>query len=152
LQVHTNYADAAAALVSFWKQPAHAKLLRRPVPVKVTKQQVSYIYHSIDHIRDLGRAMLKAEAMRQQLQKEGLVTLSEQLLLESTFAAQPVATLARLLVWMQQRPELLHLPNLDAQLASEKGRRSSSSTEATVLPYTVLWQFSAKGGTFEPYI
>jgi hypothetical protein len=95
LQVYTNFADAAAALVSYWKEPAHAQLLRRPLPAEITGQQILYMFLSIGVIYKAAEAAVKAELYRQYLQKEGLGTLSEQLLLHSTFAAQPVATLAR---------------------------------------------------------
>jgi hypothetical protein len=149
LQVYGECADAAAALVSFWKQPAHVKLLLRPLPVTVTGQQVHYIAQCNDLISDLVDAVLKAGRIHKQLQKEGRMELSEQLLLESTFAAQPVATLARLLVWMQKGADLLALPSLDAQLASAAASSSSSSSslEAHLQPCTALWQTSAKGGS-----
>lgn len=43
---------------------------------------------------------------------QGAVNADE--FLQATLAERPVATLARLLVWLQQRPELLLLPSKQA--------------------------------------
>jgi hypothetical protein len=155
--VYSNCADAAAALVSFGKQPAHAKLLLRPLPAKPTTQQATALTCCNKLSCILVSAVERAEATRQQLQQDGLESLSAQLLLESTFAAQPVATLARLLVWMQKQQELLQLPSLDAQMAKEAASSSSSSSssssnDAIQLPYSMVWQASAYGGCLNTQI
>jgi hypothetical protein len=90
--------------------------------------------------------------MHKLMQENGLATLLKQRLLGSTFAAQPVATLARLLVWMQKQQELLQLPSLDGQWRSAAARSSGSSNELHVSPYSMLWQASAKGGPAKAYI
>jgi hypothetical protein len=59
-----------------------------------------------------------------------------QCFLQDALASHAVATLAQLLVWLQQRPELLQLP----ALAADESARSSSHSHGA------LWLACTRGG------
>jgi hypothetical protein len=69
--------------------------------------------------------------------------VDEHVVLEATAAGQSVSTLARLLVWLQQRPELLQLSSLAA--ADTQTVASSSSSSSAPTSHGALWLATLEG-------
>ncbi|WIA30740.1 hypothetical protein OEZ86_000807 [Tetradesmus obliquus] len=101
---------AAAALLSrLWKQSAHAKLLQRPPADNAITKHQTLFQKTQDH------AVVLELCLDQVLRLQPQGDDHAEQFLQAVLAARPVATLARLLVWLQQRPELLQLPEQAAE-------------------------------------
>jgi hypothetical protein len=127
----------ASNLVRFWKHSAHAKLLQRPPPDRISPRQAAILGQGYQPAADLG--LLSAEVV-QLFSEEDDCEGHVQEFLQATFAARPVATLAQLLVWLQQRPELLRFPEVAAgKLAPDECDFRDQSA------YCFLWMAISKG-------
>jgi hypothetical protein len=115
-----------------WKLSAHAKLLKQPPAATSSAKQLALFQHSIQYADALEEAAHIAHEKLLQQQEPGDV----QCFLQDVLASRAVATLARLLVWLQQRPELLQLP----ALAVDESACSSSYEHAA------LWLACSRGG------
>jgi hypothetical protein len=93
-----------------WKQSAHAKLLKQPPAATSSAKNSGLFQHSIQYAAALEAAAHVAHEQLLQQQEPGDV----QCFLQDVLASRAVATLARLLVWLQQQPGLLQLPELAA--------------------------------------
>ncbi|WIA30921.1 hypothetical protein OEZ86_000973 [Tetradesmus obliquus] len=140
-ELYTSCEDAAGALRCFWAQPAHAKLLAKPLPFRYNAEQLIVMYLGAQQVMNLQVAVLEAEQTCSGMHAQGLVGPSEQALLQATFTHQPVVPLARLLVWLQQRPDLLQLHKLKADISST----AANSSDTPLQPYAALWYRSAMG-------
>jgi hypothetical protein len=132
LQLCNTCAGAASGLSRLWKQSAHAKLLHRQPADRINAKHEALYNLSIDETAELGLCL--DEVLKLQSQESEACT---QGLLEDTLAARPVAMLGQLLVWLQQRPELLQLPEEAAGNTAPAGEPS----------YCELWKASTKGAT-----
>jgi hypothetical protein len=112
------------------EESAHAKLLQRPLNEHTSAKHADLFKKSIDNACYL--VLCVGERHKWNSGDGGALSGPE--LLGPTLAARPVSTLARLLVWLQQRPDLLELPPLSDQ----------STLEGFTCP--VLW-FSCSRGT-----
>jgi hypothetical protein len=92
-----------------WKQAAHAKLLQQPPAESHSSKHAALFSNSIQYAADLQQQTVDALHL---LQNDP--ALVGQAFVDCMLAARPVAVLCRLLVWLQQRPELLQLPALAA--------------------------------------
>ncbi|WIA38403.1 hypothetical protein OEZ86_001729 [Tetradesmus obliquus] len=101
---------AVSQLSRLWKQSAHAKLLQRPPADRLGAKQAAVFEQTNDAVVDLG---LCVDALHL-LQSQARAEYADEFL-QAVLATRPLATLARLLVWLQQRPELLLLPGNEAQ-------------------------------------
>jgi hypothetical protein len=110
LQLSKTGADAASQLSRLWKQSAQAKLLQRPPADRISAKYEALFKQSYHETVDLG--VCTDEVLR--LQSEDSLQLAQEFL-QAILAAKPVSTLALLPVWLQQRPELLQLPQEEAQ-------------------------------------
>jgi hypothetical protein len=122
--------SSAYQLARLWKQSAHAKLLKQPPTDNITTKQSGLFQHSIQYATALEAAACNNEQL---LQQQGLSDV--QCFLQDILDSHVVATLARLLVWLQQRQELLQLP----ELAADKSASSSCHTLGA------LWLACSKG-------
>jgi hypothetical protein len=113
-----------------WKQSTQTKLLQRPPADRISAKNRTLHEQTYHETATLGLCL--DEVL--QLQSEESLQLAEDLL-QATLAARPVATLAQLLVWLQQRPELLQLPQ---QAAQQPGSVDESS-------YCTLWMCCSRG-------
>jgi hypothetical protein len=134
LQLCYTCADAASSLSRLWKQSAHAKLLQRQPAERISAKQAALFEQSFQETAELGLCL--DELLKLQLQEDNREE-DIQLILEETLAARPVAMLAQLLVWLQQRPELLQLPE---QAADTLAPAQESS-------YCKLWSGSIQGAS-----
>jgi hypothetical protein len=135
LQMHDAAVSAASALSRLWKQSAHAKLLQRPPAPKLSAKHAALIQQTADLIGTLKWHAETVTAFHAPLQKagEGTGVTLRQNFLDDVLAARPVATLAKLLEWLQQQPELLQMPMLAAQEERPTG-------------YGRLWLACTQGG------
>jgi hypothetical protein len=131
LQLSNRCAEASWCLSRLWKKPAHAKLLHRQPADHITAKQAELIKQSASETAALALCIQQALHLQSQELEEHV-----QEFLEATFAARPVATLAQMLVWLQQRPELLELPAVAAEENPAPAERAS---------YRMLWKASIKG-------
>jgi hypothetical protein len=115
----TASTDAAYALSRLWKQSAHAKLLKQPPAESHSSRHAALFSSSIQYAEDLKQQTFNAFKLWQEDR-----TLNGQAFVDSMLAARPVAVLCRLLVWLQQRPELLQLPALAADEHAFVGQAS----------------------------
>jgi hypothetical protein len=138
LQLYSACTEAASALSRLWKQSAHAKLLQRPPTGQVSNKQLQLFQHSSQLTRDLAYAAADAHTVCVSSAEQPDIGPEPRLLLEHTVAAKPVAVLSKLLVWLQQQPDLLQLPALAAD-------SSSSSSGNAVVCYGELWLDTTTG-------
>lgn len=123
-------ADAASRLISLWAQPAHAALLQQPPPAVINAELQTFLERSYSEIITLKMVM------HRELQIcSGGREVYIGAFLEGLLEARAVATLAQLLAWLQQRPELLHI----AEVAAERPPPGDHTT------YTLIWITSSRG-------
>jgi hypothetical protein len=142
LQLYSTCTEAASALSRLWKQSAHAKLLQRTPTGQVSNKQLQLFQHSSQLTRDLVHAAAKTHTVCVSSAEQCDIGPEQRLLLEHTFAAKPVAVLSKLLVWLQQQPDLLHLPALAADSSSSS---SGSSGGNAAVCYGELWLDTTTG-------
>jgi hypothetical protein len=87
----------------------HAKLLQQPPAESHSSKHAALFSRSIQYAARLQQQTSNAFQLWQQDS-----ALDGQAFVDSMLAAHPVAVLCRLLVWLQQKPELLQLPALAA--------------------------------------
>jgi hypothetical protein len=122
-----------------WTQSAHAKLLHQPPASRISAKQEALIDQSIEYTQTLERALAKATSLCEQLVQQGSEQHRHEFV-ETVLVPKPVVTLVRLLVWLQQCPELLQLHIA----ASEEGSSDNNSSRASH-NYGDLWLVSAVG-------
>jgi hypothetical protein len=139
-----------------WKQSAHAKLLQRPPPQNISLKQAALLRDTGQEIDNLMTAFEKAAPTWRVLLNHSSAHTGVAFL-NAVLAARPVATLSQLLVWLQQGPALLRLPELAAELdsaavggaaAATVGSTISSSSSSgggSVSGYSRLWRFCTSG-------
>jgi hypothetical protein len=111
--------SSAYQLARLWKQSAHAKLLKQPLAAasSVKLKHLGLFQHSIQYAAALEEA---AHVAHEQLLQQQ-VPADVQCFLQDVLASHAVATLAQLLAWLQQRPELLQLHELAADQSACSG-------------------------------
>jgi hypothetical protein len=124
--------SSAYQLARLWKRSAHAKLLLRPPAATISAKHIGLFQHSIQYAAALEEAALASH--EQMLLQQ--VPADVQCFLQDVLASHAVATLAQLLAWLQQRPELLQLPALAADESAYSGCHS----------YGALWLVCSRGG------
>jgi hypothetical protein len=122
-----------------WKQSAHAKLLHQSPASRVSAKQAALFSQSIDYTQLLSDSCEKAAPLVTRLVQQGH-TQHQVEFVEAVLAARPVSSLARLLVWLQQQPELLQLHTLEIP----EGKAGYQKLK-TCLNYGDLWVASAGG-------
>jgi hypothetical protein len=115
-----------------WKQSAHAKLLQRPPTENTNTKHAALLEQSYHEITKLSDA---ANGVQLHLLLQTREADKAAALIDEVFAARAVSTLAGLLVWLQQRPELLQLPEDTA----------SQPVSAVEYSYCGLWSRCTKG-------
>uniref|UniRef100_A0A383WH82 Uncharacterized protein n=1 Tax=Tetradesmus obliquus TaxID=3088 RepID=A0A383WH82_TETOB len=124
-EVCSKGAAAASPLSRLWKPSAQAKLLQRPPADCISDKQQKLILQTYYNAAELQRNLNNVA----QLGSENSAEHVERLL-QAVLAARAVSTLARLLVWLQQRPELLQQPG-------EAGQQLHSGAQMTC---PTLWK------------
>jgi hypothetical protein len=116
-----------------WKQSVHAKLLRQPPAATSSAKHSGLFQHSIQYADALEEA---AHVAHEQLLQQQEPDARVQCFLQDVLASHAVATLAQLLVWLQQQPGLLQLPELAVDdFASSSGHNHGA-----------LWLTCNRGG------
>jgi hypothetical protein len=107
-----------------------AKLLQRPPAQKISPKQAALLQETEQQLSKLTSAAKKAAAacidVRDHTSVHPGLTF-----MNSVLAARPVATLSQLLVWLQQAPTLLQLPELAAQRSSAAAGSAAATTEGS---------------------
>jgi hypothetical protein len=151
LQLCQRASSAAYALSRLWKQSAHVKLLQQPPARKISNKLASLLIQSKQHVIDLEEALREATPICSDL-VEGCHPQYGHDLVAAVMEAKPVSTIARLLVWLQQQPELLRLhawedngDDEDDAAAGDEAAACTSSSSSDPGIYGSLWLNSAIG-------
>jgi hypothetical protein len=125
--------ECAYELARLWKQSAQAKLLQQPPAATSSAKQSTLFELSIKCAEALQFGALTVNTVLRLQQK---LPDDLQSFLPEVLASHAVATLAHLLVWLQQQPGLLQLPELAADEMACSGCHSHGA----------LWLACNKGG------
>uniref|UniRef100_A0A383VES8 Uncharacterized protein n=1 Tax=Tetradesmus obliquus TaxID=3088 RepID=A0A383VES8_TETOB len=104
-ELASRSAAAASSLSRQWKQSAQVKLLQRPPADRISAKQDALFLQTCVKAGELGQCLDEAFHLvsAESVEHAGKV-------LQVTLAARPVLVLAGVVMWLQQRPELLQLP------------------------------------------
>jgi hypothetical protein len=131
-----------------WKQSAHAKLQQQPLAKKINNKLAALIKQSAQHMLVLEGVLSEATPFCSDLAESGYPQYRDDLV-AAVLEAKPVSTIARLLVWLQQQPEMLGLhawdDKDDAEVAAAACSSSGSSSSSVLVSYGRLWLISVRG-------
>jgi uncharacterized membrane protein YgcG len=108
LQLCNSASFAATALTRLWKQSAHVKLLQQPLARKISSKLASVLQLSAHHLVALADVLTEATPFCSDLVERGHPEYGHDLV-AAVMEAKPVSTIAQLLVWLQQQPDMLRL-------------------------------------------
>jgi hypothetical protein len=145
LQLHQQAAALATLLSRLWNQSAHAKLLHQmPARTKPSAKHNALMHDSTHCAVELHRAVDRASPLCVERVQQGEVQCGLDFI-EEVLAAKPAATLARLLVWLQQHAELLELHAQDVGFAATARGSNATRSSRPSADYGQLWLHSTIG-------
>jgi hypothetical protein len=148
VQLCQRAGDAASSLSRLWKQSANAKLLQQPLAKKINNKLAALIKQSAQHMLVLEGVLSEATPFCSDLAESGYPQYGHDVV-AAVLEAKAVSTIARLLVWLQQQPEMLGLhawdDKDDAEVAAACLSSSSSSSSSVPISYGRLWLISVRG-------
>jgi hypothetical protein len=104
LQLCREVEDGGYRLSRLWKQSAHAKLLQRPPVASHNTKHAALFKETAAYAETFYMVLTSAAGLiKQGYEMDGVVFC------DAAFAARPITMLCKLLMWLQQRPELLQL-------------------------------------------